>query len=95
MYEYYGPFSYDVIAKDECSETGFIRETGLGFANSFTDAMSLLDKCYDIIEVKSLILLEPTNLILMPPDIIEKYQNDQLYNGASHNCDVRGNISVS
>lgn len=91
------PFSYTVVIHnnyDENTNTNhYIRESGMGLAQSYAHAMEILENYYDmdLIAVKHLELFEENNVILLPEAVIRKYSTDDTFN-LGEPCDAQGNL---
>ena len=90
------PFSYTVVYIDHDNENSYLRESGMGFADSYAHAMAIIEKYYDcdLISVRKLELYDDTPLIILPEQVTEAYaeaSND--YNFPKIFCDVNGNTN--
>ena len=88
------PFSYTVVYIDHDNENSYLRESGMGFADSYSHAMAIIEKCYDcdLISVRKLELYEDSPLIILPEQVTEDYakaSND--YDFPKVFCDAKGN----
>ena len=90
------PFSYTVVHIDHDNENSYLRESGMGLAESYANAMAIIEKYYDcdLISVRKLELYEESPLIILPEQVTEDYaeaSND--YNFPQVYCDANGNPS--
>ena len=88
------PFSYTIVRIDHDNENSYLRESGMGLAESYANAMAIIEKYYsnDLISVRKLELYEDNSLIVLPEQVTEDYakaSND--YNFPKVYCDVNGN----
>ena len=88
------PFSYTVIHIDHDNENSYLRESGMGIAESYANAMAIIENFYgdDLISVRKLELYEESPLIILPEQVTEDYaeaSND--YNFPKVYCDANGN----
>ena len=88
------PFSYTVVCVDYVNENSYYRESGMGLAQSYADAMAIIEEFYnqDLISVRKLELYEGSSLIILPEQVTEDYakaSND--YDFPKVFCDVKGN----
>ena len=86
-----GPFSYDLVLHPGGDK--YERETGIGFCADWSDAMSRLVNYYgeeEIVEVKSIILYDSTDLLIVPQEVIDNYANDTYFNAAHYACVSKG-----
>lgn len=86
-----GPFSYDLVLHPGGDK--YERETGIGMCVDWADAMSRLVNYYgeeEIIEVKSIVLYDATDLLIVPQHVIDNYANDTYFNEAHYPCDPKG-----
>ena len=94
------PFTFTVVFyteyNDETHENQYLRESGMGIASSYADAMRIVENYYgtDLIAVKHLELFEENELILMPEACIKEYAKNA-DNTNSIACDVDGNPITS
>ena len=94
------PFAFTVVFYDEYDEENhenrYRRESGMGIASSYADAMRIIENYYgtDLIAVKHLELFEENELILMPEACIKEYAKNA-DNTNSIACDVDGNPITS
>ena len=90
------PFAFTVVFYDEYDEENhenrYRRESGMGIAGSYSDAMKSIENYYgtDLIAVKHLELFEENELILMSESCIKEYAKN-VDNVSSVACDVDGN----
>ena len=87
------PFSYTVVHIDHDNENSYLRESGMGIAQSYADAMVIIEDFYgeDLISVRKLELYEESPLIILPEQVTEDYaeaSND--YNFPKVYCDAKG-----
>lgn len=90
------PFSYTVVYVDHDNENSYLRESGMGFAESYAHAMAIIEKCYDcdLISVRKLELYEDTSLIILPEQVTEDYAKaSNNYDFPKVYCDANGNPS--
>lgn len=94
------PFGFTtVIYKEYDSETHtsiFCRESGMGLAESYAQAMVQLENYYgeDLIAVKHLELFADSSIIRLPEHIIHDYAKTEFgFDGEA--CDARGNLFVT
>ena len=88
------PFSYTIVRIDHDNENSYLRESGMGLAESYANAMAIIEKYYsnDLISVRKLELYEDSPLIIFPEQVTEDYakaSND--YNFPKVFCDAKGN----
>lgn len=73
------PFAFTVVFYDEydseACENRYLRESGMGIAASYSDAMRIIENYYgtDLVTVKHLELFEENELILMHESCIKEY----------------------
>ena len=90
------PFAFTVVFyeeyNDETHENLYRRESGMGIASSYSDAMRFIENYYgtDLIAVKHLELFEENELILMPEAYIKEYSKN-VDSVSSIACDIDGN----
>ena len=91
------PFGFTVVIHDEYDPkthtSTYRRESGMGLAQSYANAMEQLENYYgeDLIAVKHLELFADSSIILLPEHIIHEYANtDMGFKGEI--CDARGNL---
>ena len=91
------PFGFTVVIHDEYDPkthtSTYRRESGMGLAQSYANAMEQLENYYgeDLIAVKHLELFADSSIILLPEHIIHDYANtDMGFKGEL--CDARGNL---
>ena len=89
------PFSYTIVRIDYVNENSYFRESGMGIAQSYADAMAIIEDFYntDLISVRKLELYENSPLIILPERVTEDYakaSND--YDFPKVFCDVNGNL---
>ena len=84
------PFSFKVISYFSDSNE-YRLYTGMGLAESFTDAMKQIenDFGFDLFRVKDLTLYEDSNLIYIAEDCIKHYETSE--GECGHKCDIDGN----
>lgn len=90
------PFSYTVVHIDHDNENSYFRESGMGLAESYANAMAIIEKYYsnDLISVRKLELYEDNSLIILPEQVTEDYADASYnYNFPQVYCDVNGNPS--
>lgn len=91
------PFAYTVVIFDEYDDVNhrnvFLRESGMGLAESYADAMKYIEEYYDtdLSSVIYLELFEENNLILFPNEVIQNYVKADGYYGEAVSCDAFGN----
>lgn len=72
-------FSYKVKITYEVEDSHYksFTSTGLGFAENFSDAAAKLESVYgdELDEILSLVLLEPSEVISLPENVVEDYKN--------------------
>lgn len=91
------PYSYTAVIYDEYDEINHIsqykRESGMGLAESFSEAVKQLEEYYgdDLISIKHLELFEENNVILLPEHVIENYARAEGYYCQAPHCDAFGN----
>ena len=88
------PFSYTIVRIDYVNENSYFRESGMGLAQSYADAMAIIENFYgdDLISVRKLELYEESPLIILPEQVTEDYakaSND--YDFPKVFCDANGN----
>lgn len=89
------PFSFEVVVyvgyNEETHVSDFVKESGMSFAQSFTDAVKRLEDYYgdDLTAIKNLTLYEEHSLIMLPTDVIRKYAKDEYPQPIK--CDENGN----
>lgn len=88
------PFSYTVVIIDHDNENSYLRESGMGIAQSYANAMAIIEGFYgdDLISVRKLELYEESPLIVLPEYVTEDYaeaSND--YDFPKVFCDANGN----
>jgi hypothetical protein len=94
------PFAFTVVFYDEYDEENhkdlYRRESGMGIADSYADAMKSIENYYgtDLVAVKHLELFEENELILMSESCIKEYAKN-VDNVSSIACDVDGNPTHS
>lgn len=83
-------FSYEVILFDG---NNYFSETGVSFADSYSEAASILEGFYqeDLMFIKHLELFEETPVITLPRNIIKNVENSNESSFAIP-CDARGNL---
>ncbi len=86
-------FNYD----NNTQKTKYVREQGMGFADSFAQAASIIENYYgsDLINIQKLELFEETDILLMPQAHIDEYRQRDLATEVIpifHSCDVNGDI---
>ena len=90
------PFAFTVVFYDEYDEENhenlYRRESGMGIAGSYSDAMKSIENYYgtDLVAVKHLELFEENELILMHESCIKEYAKN-VDNVSSVACAVDGN----
>ena len=95
------PFSYCAIVyyhyDTDTNEHKYLREQGMGFADSFTKAASLVENYYgsDLIRIENLELYEESDLLLMPQEHIDAYRErnygpDVVFK----HCDINGRLLI-
>ena len=90
------PFSYTIVRVDYVNENSYLRESGMGLAESYANAMAIIENFYsnDLISVRKLELYEGSPLIILPEQVTEDYakaSND--YDFPKVFCDVNGNTN--
>ena len=88
------PFSYTIVYIDYVNENSYFRESGMGIAQSYANAMAIIENFYgdDLISVRKLELYEESPLIILPEQVTEDYaktSND--YDFPKVFCDANGN----
>jgi hypothetical protein len=89
------PFAFSAVIQDDCDEAtrehAYVLDTGMGFADSFSQAAGIVENFYgsDLICINKLELFEDTDLLLLPKEVIDDYRGNK-YRGKS--CDIDGNI---
>lgn len=89
------PFSFEVVVyvgyNEETHVSDFVKESGMSFAQSFTDAAKRLEDYYgdDLTAIKDLTLYEEHSLLMLPTDVIHKYAKDEYPQPIK--CDENGN----
>lgn len=68
-------FSYKIRAYDFDDHKNYTT-CGLGFADSYADAAEQLERQFgkDIVEILSLYLMEESNIIALPEEVVEDYK---------------------
>ena len=91
------PFGFTAVIHDtydpETHTSTYRRESGMGLAQSYANAMEQLENYYgeDLIAVKHLELFADGSIILLPEHIINDYANTEFgFEGEA--CDVHGNL---
>lgn len=87
------PFSYEVVYCGPEPKT-YYRESGIGFAESYSHAASQIEEFYnvDLVAIHHLELYEENHLITMSPGFAQSICGDI---SESVKCDVNGNyISI-
>lgn len=90
------PFSYSAVCFTEIDPaTGtskYMCESGMGFCNSFADAVFIIAERYgdDLVCVKNLVLYEEDTVIPLPAEIIHNYATDMFHDNAQFRCDEFG-----
>ena len=91
------PFGFTAVIHDEYDPkthtSTYRRESGMGLAQSYANAMEQLENYYgeDLIAVKHLELFADSTIILLPEHIIHGYANtDMGFKGELY--DARGNL---
>ena len=91
------PFGFTVVIHDEYDPkthtSTYRRESGMGLAQSYANAMEQLENYYgeDLIAVKHLELFADSSIILLPELIIHEYANTN-FGFKGEECDARGNL---
>lgn len=97
------PFTFSVVVHhgydQETNTSSYHRQQGMGFANSFAHAASIIENYYgsDLISIQKLELFEASDLILMPQPCVDEYRNREFSAEAygtdiSAPCDAEGNL---
>ena len=88
MFKY--PFAYTAIYLGE--DKNYIRESGMGIAEDYSDAMGRVSEYYgtDLLCIKHLELFAENELILLPESIINMYRKTE-YGVIGVACDADGN----
>jgi hypothetical protein len=86
------PFTFTAIITDPTTSTGFSRESGMGFCDSFAEAANYIEFYYgkELITIKSLTLLEETPLIILPEETVKLYEETD-YADYKTPCFINGN----
>ena len=87
-------FSYTVVYIDHDNENSYLRESGMGLAESYANAMAIIENYYgkDLISVRKLELYGKTPLIILPEQVTEDYAEAfNNYNFPKVYCDINGN----
>lgn len=88
------PCLFDIVIYDSLAETEtYNRHSGILFADSYADAAHILEEDYgdELISIKHLELLEKTNEIYLPWEILNNIRSDTYWKGIS--CDGDGNLA--
>lgn len=86
------PFSYEVIITDAYDTSNhYLKECGMGLAESFTEAMEYIEDYYgeELVAIKHLELYEAGDLIILSPKVIKNYYKGKY---SSIPCDADGNL---
>ena len=83
-------FSYEVIFS---FDDKFYLESGMSFADDFTEAAAILQEYYgsNLMAIKHLELFEETSVIILPRDVVKKVELSDESSFALP-CDDRGNL---
>ena len=83
------PYSFEVVYSTGVGE--YERESGMGLANSFTEAAKTIEDYYglDLQTILNLTLYEENSLILLPQDVIKKYEQEEYI--SYYSCNIHGN----
>ena len=93
------PFSFIAVIyrafNEDKSQSEYYLESGMGFAESYVEAMQQIDNYYesDLIAVKHLELHEENDLILLPIQTIENFRKAEQgmdYHWTEVPCDFNG-----
>lgn len=93
------PFAFSVVIHHgydkETNTSSYHRQQGMGFADSFAQAASIVENYYgsDLISIQSLELFEESDLILMSQTCINDYKRRKtgdFYEDISKPCNVEG-----
>ena len=65
------PFSYTIVRIDYVNENSYFRESGMGVAQSYANAMAIIENFYgnDLISVRKLELYKESPLIILPEQV--------------------------
>lgn len=88
------PYSYTTVFYDGTGKEGtYRRESGMGLAESFKDAVGQLEDYYgtDLVSIKHLELYEDCSLIILPEHIALGY-GDAGYLKEAKECNAKGNL---
>ena len=88
------PFSYTIVRIDYVNENSYFRESGMGVAQSYANAMAIIENFYgnDLISVRKLELYKESPLIILPEQVTEDYaKNSNNYYFPKVHCDANGN----
>ena len=95
------PFTFSVVVyhghDKETNTPSYHRQQGMGFADSFAQAASIIENYYgsDLINIQKLELFEDSDVILMPQSCIDEYKRREFgtdWDTVSKPCDAEGVI---
>lgn len=86
------PFSYKVVIVDPLDQKKHLKECGIGFCTSFTNAACQLEDYYgqDIYKIIDLQLFEENDLLITTEQFVDEYANTE-YCDYAIPCDHNGN----
>lgn len=90
------PFTYSVVTINPfMDEEEYNLESGMGLANSYSEAANYLEAYYgnDLVRITNLMLHEESNLITLPHEVVKNYEKDEEDDRFHHlKCNIEGVI---